>query len=393
MTATHKRMDLRYAAAIVGFAVVVASTVVLAQGNPGYLSVKEFGAKGDGKTDDTKALQAALDTQNESKGNGQASVYYNSTKTLFFPAGRYRITGTLSAGAYAVLLGERAIIEQTDPSSDSLKASGYRNEFSGLMFLGGRRAIVLNTNNVDTCTPKITSCQFYHLTGPAIETEEPSNSTLLVIRDCLFIQCDQVLVARCDKAVVQDCWVTSRREMKDKAVFENRGRLHIERVLGVPGVNRDNDQRWIDNYGSISCVGVRFGGEGAGFCAINNYASYDYTYPVTPSFILLDDCDIYALGNPKRKAAIYCNEIPNQIIVRANHGFADLPLIQIDDKIDLDTYFAPAKQRSFGNLKYYIEDSNVELRSGCGALPEQMRRWQSGTESPPPKPEVSSDDH
>ena len=87
-----------------------------------------------------------------------------------------------------------------------------------------------------------------------------------------------------------------------------------------------------------------------------------------------------APGNPGRKAAIDCNEIPNQIIVRGCHGFPDLPLSQIDDKIDLDTYFELAKQRSFGNLKYYIEDSNVELQEQYRDPPEQMRRWQSGSE-------------
>lgn len=43
------------------------------------LNVKDFGAVGDGKTDDTEAIQAAVDAAE----NGPASVY--------FPPGVYRI--------------------------------------------------------------------------------------------------------------------------------------------------------------------------------------------------------------------------------------------------------------------------------------------------------------
>lgn len=365
---------------------LAAPAALLGQSNPSPLNVKDFGAKGDGQTDDTRAIQAALEAQNESKGGGQATVYFNSVRTLFFPAGRYRVSEPLKVGAYSVLLGEQSILEQVSAGKDILQAMGYRNEFNGLAFLGGRRSIVMRTNNVDTCTPRVVRCQFYHTTGPAIEMEEPSNSTLLVIRDCLFIHCDQVLVNRCDKAVVQDCWISTSRNMKNRAVFENRGMLHLERVLGVPALNPDNDQRWIDNYGSVSCLATRFGGEDAGFCIVNNYAAYDHTYPVWPSFIHLDDCEVYALGNPKRKAAIYCSEIPNQIVVRGCHGLCDLPLLRVDEKINLDTYFDKAKERGFGNLKYYVEDSNVELGRQHQLLPPQMRRWQSGSQPQAPPP-------
>lgn len=47
-----------------------------------YISVKDFGAVGDGSTDDTAAIQAALDVE-----NGNVSVY--------FPRGVYKITDTI----------------------------------------------------------------------------------------------------------------------------------------------------------------------------------------------------------------------------------------------------------------------------------------------------------
>lgn len=53
------------------------------------VSVKDFGAKGDGVTDDTVAIQAALDNSYD----------------VFFPAGNYKVSGTLTLRPYANLQG------------------------------------------------------------------------------------------------------------------------------------------------------------------------------------------------------------------------------------------------------------------------------------------------
>ena len=49
-----------------------------------YISVKDFGATGDGTTNDTTAIQAAIDYVITQPGNG--------IKTLYFPAGNYSVT-------------------------------------------------------------------------------------------------------------------------------------------------------------------------------------------------------------------------------------------------------------------------------------------------------------
>lgn len=69
------------------------STVIASQSaTQGYINVKDFGAKGDGQSDDTSAIQAALD---------QGSV-----GTIYFPNGKYIITQALKFSQGQKIFGE-----------------------------------------------------------------------------------------------------------------------------------------------------------------------------------------------------------------------------------------------------------------------------------------------
>jgi hypothetical protein len=57
---------------------------------PGVLNVRKFGAKGDGKTDDTRAIRAAILAARSDQGK-----FFWPESIVYFPAGRYRVTDTL----------------------------------------------------------------------------------------------------------------------------------------------------------------------------------------------------------------------------------------------------------------------------------------------------------
>ena len=79
------------------------------------INVKDYGAVGDGVTDDTEAIQSALD-----------HIQSNSGGTLFFPDGVYKVHNTLEVfQGTKMLLSHRAVIE---------RGSAYSP-----MFLNGRR--------------------------------------------------------------------------------------------------------------------------------------------------------------------------------------------------------------------------------------------------------------
>lgn len=80
-----------------------------------FASVKDFGATGDGVTDDTAAINRALYQLYCRETNPQIR------RSLFFPAGVYRTTGTIFIPTYATLWGEgpNSSVIQMDNGEDS----------------------------------------------------------------------------------------------------------------------------------------------------------------------------------------------------------------------------------------------------------------------------------
>ena len=92
-------------------------------------SVKDFGAKGDGVSDDTSALQAALTYLQTSGGS------------LFFPVGVYRTSATLtltSANGFTIY-GNNATIKKLDSAPI---AGGY----GGIQFVSCSNGAIYNLN-------------------------------------------------------------------------------------------------------------------------------------------------------------------------------------------------------------------------------------------------------
>ena len=74
-----------------------------------WVSVQKYGAVGDGITDDTEAIQKAID----------------ENKTVFFPEGWYRISGTIKLGEGSVLVGLHPFSTQLILSESTPAFSGF----------------------------------------------------------------------------------------------------------------------------------------------------------------------------------------------------------------------------------------------------------------------------
>ena len=142
------------------------------------VSVKDFGAVGDGTTDDTAAIQAAINSIPIS-GGGSTYGY-----TLFFPSGKYLISSTLTIGnrrlkiqgsTLATGSGSASIIYCTSNISTMIDAStGNADVFSiqGIEFIGAGistvNAITLGSVGQTIYDSRINNCWFSIIGGTAI---------------------------------------------------------------------------------------------------------------------------------------------------------------------------------------------------------------------------------
>jgi hypothetical protein len=299
--------------------------------------VLDFGARGDGHTDDTEAIRSAVKAAFERRRIPLHPQYgyFVSLAEVYFPSGHYLISDTIDINAVKLRGENYAAVEQTNPEKDIFFTPwAWRQTIEGLTLLGGKVHLNLGNNNIGSGHVTVRDCHFYNSSDVAVQMRAGSNSSFFKVENCVFINCEQAVINHCDMCVIRDCWISTSKEMKDKAVIVNRGVMHLEDVLGVPRVN-GSDQRWIDNHAVLRVTRFRFGGEGAGFTPVVNFAK-PYKWP---SSVTLDQCYVYSLGNPERKCAVYLEEIPNTVRITDCTGFmGQTELIQLSSEIDLKAF-------------------------------------------------------
>ena len=309
------------------------------------------------KGDYTKAIRMAVDEAAKTRAYA-----------IYFPPGHYSISDVIDMNSATPISGGEVTIQQRDPEKDIFYAdSVWQRTIKGFCFIGGRDQIAIGNKNVDQGFLIITDCKFKDASGVAIrfirKAKSETASTYCLVEKCHFSRCTQALISVSDLSTLRDCWITTTSKKRSNlAVIENYGVLKCENILGVPHVN-STDQRWIDNYGSLICRNFRFGGEGGGFTPVVNYKKlYKSAYG---SFVILENSYISALGNNKRSCAVYCEEIPNMIVVN-NCNLCGVPAVKVRKSLDLKTCFNGVRP---GMVRYSISGNIGEF---SGTLPKEM---------------------
>lgn len=355
-----------------------------------YISVKDapFNAKGDGTTDDTAAIQAAFNyiaalTSAGLTTSGALSTSYSGTSPrLYFPKGTYKITSAITLGAYLEVMGESAIIKQYTDSEDIFTCQFYQFKMQGMQFVGGRHQLSLYNANTNSTMAEISHCQFFLSRGRAIHTyaigtDGSGNawshlSADLDIYKCRFIACDQTLNNCCDSAEMYRCWIQpSKINMTaSTAVIINKGtsasdpncltRLHIKDCflipdVGVEGVDRINNARWVDNYGSFTATNSRFGGENGGMQIVAHVGAPNTDFPWNSTEVVLKGCMLFAGPDARSDSCVLAiqGQIPNRFVMTDCTGPLGKPIIANLSSTDIPAYMAAFEAAVSGGRKAY----------------------------------------
>ena len=139
-----------------------------------FATVKDFGAVGDGVTDDTEAINRALYQLFCRQVNPQIR------RSLFFPAGVYRVTETILIPTYATLWGEGAdnSVIRLDNSTDDSTLNAYV----------ARTADSLQQYGVNIETNGATAPEFITITNLGFENLDTTTDVFLVedATNCTF---------------------------------------------------------------------------------------------------------------------------------------------------------------------------------------------------------------
>jgi len=240
------------------------------------VSVLDFGAVGDGVTDDTAAIQAAINAVSYI-ANTIGSDTITAYPTVYFPFGHYVISSQLNLTKHNVR-SDDAILEGNGGSIAFAFDSNQHGIVSGIRFQNFTTAIQFDTNNIDGSTFLVEQCTARNC-DLFLDTVSYSDSRSTVLR---VVQCEtdnsvsQFIKAYCDKIHIVDCHV--RFDQPNIACMELNSNAKIEGGIYTPYTGVNTNSRWVDFLDSDRAVSgltfdnVRFGGEsGGGITIVKNF--------------------------------------------------------------------------------------------------------------------------
>ncbi len=325
------------------------------------IDVLECGAVGDGASDDTAALRAALAAALATARSAQSAggLWDYTIPTLRLPAGVYRITGPISSGVpmnFVRVRGENAIIKM-DAGTYAFDVGAYV-QIEGLQFLDGAHALKVATNNTESIIV-VDGCKFVWQTMSAIDIDAASGGgTVMSVTRCRFTPpiggSTKVLTAASgDSVLFRDCWIYGAHATE--GVFRAGCALKMECCHFNP---YNVVAAWFDQYTHLDIDRCVFGGENTVGCLVRCYTASG-PFPTGPETHLnIQDSSIYM---PGVSPLVKFYAIPNAVRIVGNTGLISTEPFWFDAKI-------PATDVQ--NVGGY--DSVWDVRQNCWPLYEQI---------------------
>ena len=322
----------------------------------GGLNVRDFGAKGDGITDDTAAIQKAISaTRKRPRGSaGYCPLGIPDQKAIigvgesievpeiFFPSGTYKISKPLVCQGTYVLRGEKGtVIKGANDSQDLIYVHwAFRLRVEGLEFRGGKNQLLICTCNNESSRIIIRNCKFIgasaagidcncfrnpkgksykdfvlppynvkweknipHLTPNNLNGKTSyNNSTLFLCEKSSFENCSVAVNAGADGVTIRNCSVMAPMSPAFIIGYPYNGHARLIDIKGKalsPGY-------WIKNHSTNLLV------KDSTFSGISRVLIRQMRQKssAVPDSLIVDDCDVKC-GNTKDKALIVFESSPN----------------------------------------------------------------------------------
>lgn len=358
-------------------------------------NVKKFGAKGDGVTDDTKAIQAAFTAAAKSArtansyGKYPRSSYYGSSPMVVFPHGKYKISETINVGSFVSFSGAGGspmLVWAGEENGMMFNIAAYRTIVEKLIFIGGGVQLYFSNKNLDKTMITIRDCQFLYASEIAVRLEPSKGADHLsaqsLIEGCLFSKNFRCVQNYGDLMEVRNVWVDlAQPYMADGAAFINKyGTMRIAFSCLTPSANPNkgpwyyHNARWVDNYSRFEADNVRFGGEGGGIPVVYNYSKAPKTHPMSDgsSRVIITN-SLIACGQVRREngSVVRLFELPMQLVIRDCYGIGGIPLILCDPSLNVAESFKQ-NPRGLGNARYHVSNNILHNRN-INAVPEELK--------------------
>lgn len=325
-----------------------------------YISVKDFGAKGDGITDDTRAISNALRaiknecfSSNKFENGIKSKIYYGTSPILYFPSGVYKISNSIIIKHYQQIVGENSILIPTIKNTlTGIQAVGWQFYISGIQFVGFNIGIDINNNNLDAGHVVIQNCSFGEQN---IAIQLTAQSSLTSISNNRFVNNNKVInIEKGDKVNFTDNWISSGtlKDFHDAQII-NYGNLSFDSNILVPSPPQKGtiEPAWINNFGSVSVYNIRQGGEPGSFTLINNFTIADTEYPIVPNYVIVENSDCFGVygnnNNQRQPSVIRLINLPNVLTCNNLRGMTDSYLLAISEYGNI----SPSNLKEF-NPKY-----------------------------------------
>lgn len=333
------------------------------------VNVQSYGAKGDGKTDDTAALNLAAKAIRASlrgvKTNAGSMIF--RAKELYFPAGNYLITAPIKieVGVISIRSEGGATIQQKSTVPififNNPKAGATKVKVHGIQFLYGTNQIYFANANLNAASLTIENCEFHESSRYAIQTygkgEDHHLSTMVLIENSKFMNSAGVLSNYADSAMIRDSWIqvsSATLQPHSSVIHNGSGTLKLDNVFAIPGIvdafPRVPGVHWIRiTGGSVNVNQSRFGGEGAGYPIVTFEGHGPLVggvsqYPYFGSTISIENSAICAGGGKTPDAAVVNIKkgMPHSIRLVNNTCLIGSPFLRLHNFEDTRRYIESA---------------------------------------------------